>query len=115
MVPFVAALNRTLVECQLRSNRPRIATAMMTGVQAQFEADIKFMTDIALASTPSAPPVMARDAHPILQVVQQRRAHPTEPDAPKDLLDRMLTAVDAKTGEKMTDDSIVDNVCPLPL
>lgn len=52
MVPFVAALNRTLVECQLRANRPRIATAIMTGVQAQFEADVKFMTDTALDSTP---------------------------------------------------------------
>jgi hypothetical protein len=44
------------------------------------------------------------------QVVQNRKANPTEPDAHKDLLDRMLTAVDTKTGEKMTDDSIVDNV-----
>ena len=45
-----------------------------------------------------------------VQVVQKRRQHPTEPDAHKDLLDRMLDAVDTKTGEKMTDDSIVDNV-----
>ena len=45
-----------------------------------------------------------------LQVVQKRKANPTEPGAHKDLLDRMLMAVDTKTGEKMTDDSIVDNV-----
>ena len=44
------------------------------------------------------------------QVVQKRKQNPTEPDAHKDLLDRMLSAVDTKTGEKMTDDSIVDNV-----
>lgn len=44
------------------------------------------------------------------QVVQKRKANPTEPDAHKDLLDRMLTAVDTKTGEKMTVESIVDNV-----
>ena len=45
-----------------------------------------------------------------LQVVQKRKENPTEPGAHKDLLDRMLSGVDAKTGEKMTDDSIVDNV-----
>ena len=51
MVPFVAALSRALLECQLRATRPRIATAVMTSTQAQFEADIKLMTDTALTST----------------------------------------------------------------
>ena len=51
MVPFVAALSRALLECQLRATRPRIATAVMTGTQAQFEADIKLMTDTALTRT----------------------------------------------------------------
>ena len=51
MVPFVSALSGALLECQLRATRPRIATAMMTGVQAQFETDIKLMTDTALART----------------------------------------------------------------
>ena len=49
MVPFVAALSGALLECQLRATRPRIATAVMTGTQAQFEADINLMTDTALA------------------------------------------------------------------
>ena len=48
MVPFVAALSGALLECQLRATRPRIVTAVMTGIQAQFEADIKLMTDTAL-------------------------------------------------------------------
>lgn len=111
MVPFVAAMNRFLLESQLRSNRPRLATAVMTGTQAQFDVDAKLMVDIANSSgyislmcsrkrLTTAPP----------QVVQKRKANPTEHDAHKDLLDRMLTAVDTKTGEKMTDDSIVDNV-----
>jgi len=51
MVPFVAALSGALLECQLRATRPRIATAVMTGTQAQFEADIKLMTDTALTRT----------------------------------------------------------------
>jgi hypothetical protein len=48
MVPFVAALSRALLECQLRATRPRIATAVMAGTQAQFDADIKLMADTAL-------------------------------------------------------------------
>lgn len=47
MVPFVTALSGALLESQLRATRPRIATAVMTGTQAQFEADIKLMTDTA--------------------------------------------------------------------
>ena len=50
MVPFVAAMNRFLSESQLRSNRPRFATAVMTSTQAQFDADAKLMTDIASSS-----------------------------------------------------------------
>jgi cytochrome P450/NADPH-cytochrome P450 reductase len=50
MVPFVAAMNRFLLESQLRSNRPRLATAVMTSTHAQFEADAKLMTDIAKSS-----------------------------------------------------------------
>ena len=49
-MPFVAAMNRCLGECQLRANRPRLATAMMTGTQAQFDADLKLMTDLAKSS-----------------------------------------------------------------
>ena len=111
MVPFVAALSGALLECQLRATRPRIATAMMTGIQAQFDADIKLMIDTALSRT-SFGFIRRSDPKPAIQVVQQRRENPTDPDAPKDLLDRMLTVVDSKTGEKMTDESIVDNVCP---
>ena len=51
MVPFVAALSRALVECQSRATRPSIVTAMMTATRAQFEADIKLMTDTVLAGT----------------------------------------------------------------
>jgi len=49
-VPFVTAMNRFLMECQRRSNRPRLATAVMTNTQAQFDADVKLMTDIAKSS-----------------------------------------------------------------
>lgn len=114
MVPFVNALSGALLECQLRATRPHIATAMMTGTQAQFDADIKLMTDTAHARTLFTS-LFVRDANPVIQVVQQRRGNPTDPDAPKDLLDRMLTVVDTKTGEKMTDESIVDNARPSDL
>ena len=50
MVPFVAAMNRYLTECQLRANRPRLVTAVMTNTQVQFDADIKLMSDIANSS-----------------------------------------------------------------
>ena len=110
-MPFVAALGGALRECQLRATRPRIATAVMTGTQAQFETDINLMTNTALACA-FQNFSSAADPDPV-QVVQERRENPTDPDAPKDLLDRMLTVVDTKTGEKMTDESIVDNVCSL--
>ena len=80
----------------------------MSGTQAQFEADINLMTNTALARM-LFHHFSVTDPEPA-QVVQQRRENPTDPDAPKDLLDRMLTVVDTKTGEKMTDESIVDNV-----
>lgn len=109
MVPFVSALTGALLECQLRATRPRIATAMMAGTQAQFDTDIKLMIDTALARTFSTL-FFGQIPNLALPVVQKRRENPTDPDGPKDLLDRMLTVVDAKTGEKMTDESIVDNV-----
>lgn len=108
MVPFVAALTGALGECQLRANRPRIATAVMAGTQARFDADTSLMADIALARM-FFDFFLITEPNPV-QVVRERREHPTDPDAPKDLLDRMLTVVDTKTGEMMTDGSIVDNV-----
>lgn len=98
-----------LLECQLRATRPRIATAVMSSTQAQFEADIKLMTETALDST-LLTPLLIGGTNPALQVIRKRKESPTDPDAPKDLLDRMLTVVDTKTGKKMADESIVDNV-----
>ncbi|KAF2176744.1 NADPH-cytochrome P450 reductase-like protein [Zopfia rhizophila CBS 207.26] len=40
-------------------------------------------------------------------VIQTRKENPTDK---KDLLDGMLNGVDPKTGEKMTDDSVIDNM-----
>ena len=110
-MPFVAAMNRCLTECQLRSNRPRLVTAVMTSTQAQFDTDLKLMTDIAKSSRCTSFICSMKQLNFFsLQVVQKRKENPTEPGAHKDLLDRMLSGVDTKTGEKMTDDSIVDNV-----
>ncbi|KAF2866675.1 cytochrome P450 [Massariosphaeria phaeospora] len=41
------------------------------------------------------------------EVIETRRANPTEK---KDLLNAMLNGVDPKTGKKMTDDSVIDNM-----
>lgn len=49
-MPFAAAVNRCFMECQLRANRPRLLTALMTGAQARFDADLKLMTDMAKSS-----------------------------------------------------------------
>jgi len=49
-VSFAAAVNRCFTECQLRANRPRLLTAVMTGAQARFDADLKLMTDMAKSS-----------------------------------------------------------------
>lgn len=112
-MPFAAAVNRCFMECQLRANRPRLLTAVMTGAQARFDADLKLMTDMAKSSE------YMRYIYFLnrlmffgfsSRVVQKRKQNPTNPDNHKDLLDQMLTAIDTKTGEKMTDDSIVDNV-----
>lgn len=87
MVPFVSALTGALLECQLRATRPRIATAMMAGTQAQFDTDIKLMIDTALARTfstlffgqiPTLPPQLFRSAGKIPRIPMGQRTFSIE-------------------------------------
>ncbi|KAJ7035907.1 fatty acid hydroxylase [Mycena alexandri] len=86
---FTVAMGDFLAECGLRANRPRVLQAVMRGMTAKYEADIKTMRDLAN------------------QIVAARKAHPI----PKhDLLDTMLNARDPKTGEAMSQKSISENL-----
>ncbi|KAJ6537331.1 fatty acid hydroxylase [Mycena sp. CBHHK59/15] len=85
---FAVAMADFLTECGLRSKRPRVLQAMMTGTTAKYEQDIKKMKDLAN------------------QIVSTRKANPI----PKhDLLDTMLNSRDPKTGQAMTEESISQN------
>ncbi|KAF5345023.1 hypothetical protein D9758_010443 [Tetrapyrgos nigripes] len=89
---FAQAMTDWLKECFRRANRPSIVQAMMPGATHQFEEDQNFMRSVAQ------------------QIVDDRRAHPLDK---KDVLQTMLTSIDSKTGERLSDDSIIkkfDNI-----
>ncbi|KAF5368039.1 hypothetical protein D9758_004480 [Tetrapyrgos nigripes] len=85
---FAQAMSDWLKECFRRANRPSIVQAMMPGATHQFEEDQNFMKSVAQ------------------QIVDDRRAHPLDK---KDVLNTMLSA-DPKTGERLSDDSIIKNM-----
>lgn len=72
--------------------RPAIVSKMMRGTDQQFTQDIKFMNDIAMG------------------IVQDKRANPS---GKNNLLSAMLNGRDPKTGEKMPDASIANNMITL--
>ncbi|KAF9263923.1 bifunctional P-450/NADPH-P450 reductase [Marasmius fiardii PR-910] len=86
---FAEAMVDFLKECFQRSQRPAIVQAFMSGTNAKFEGDIKYMEDLAF------------------KIVNHRKEHPTEK---KDLLNTMLFAKDPKTGEGLSDEAIVNNL-----
>jgi cytochrome P450/NADPH-cytochrome P450 reductase len=45
--PFGQAMTNFLKESFLRSSRPAVITALMTGATAKYAEDMKYMTDIA--------------------------------------------------------------------
>ncbi|KAH8103122.1 cytochrome P450 [Cristinia sonorae] len=87
--PFVQAMVDFLVESGLRANRPAIVNAMMRGTAYKYEQDIKVMTDLAD------------------EIIEDRKKNPIEKE---DLLTAMLNGIDPKTGQKMTDVSIRQNL-----
>ncbi|KAL0562741.1 hypothetical protein V5O48_019339, partial [Marasmius crinis-equi] len=86
---FAEAMLDVLKECFLRTRRPTIVQALMSGTNAKFEEEIHYMKDIAL------------------KIVQNRKENPMEK---KDLLNAMLFGKDPKTGEGLSDEAIVNNL-----
>jgi cytochrome P450/NADPH-cytochrome P450 reductase len=90
MHPFVQAMADFLVTSGQRSRRPAIAQSLFYRAESQ-----KYWEDIELLRKTSQ------------GVIKARQSNPTEK---KDLLNAMLNNVDPKTGEKMTEESIMDNM-----
>ena len=89
MHPFVNAMVGLLQESGARSFRPAVATYFMRGAQQKYDADIALLKKVAT------------------DVVAERRANPNDK---KDLLNAMIKGRDAKTGEGLTEASILNNM-----
>ena len=87
--PFVDAMVGLLVESGERARRPAIQTYLMGAALKQRDDNIAFMKKVAA------------------EVVAERRAHPSDK---KDLLNAMILGRDPKTGEGLTDASIMNNM-----
>jgi cytochrome P450 / NADPH-cytochrome P450 reductase len=87
--PFVQAMVGMLAESGARARRPTFVNYFMRSAQQKFDADIALLRKIAG------------------EVVAERRAHPSDK---KDLLNAMIKGRDPKTGEALTDASIMNNM-----
>jgi cytochrome P450 / NADPH-cytochrome P450 reductase len=89
MHPFVGAMVGFLAESGRRDKRTRLEMMLNSAPERQYQADIVLMRSVAA------------------EVVAHRRADPVEK---KDLLNAMIFGKDPKTGQKLTDDSIMNNM-----
>ncbi|KAJ8133538.1 hypothetical protein O1611_g91 [Lasiodiplodia mahajangana] len=89
--PFISAMGDFLVESGNRSRRPPLPSIFYQG------RDAKFFTDIELLR------------HTASEVLQERKGS-VGTNKREDLLCAMLNGVDPKSGERMSDDSIIDNL-----
>ncbi|ETI24782.1 hypothetical protein G647_04152 [Cladophialophora carrionii CBS 160.54] len=89
MHPFVDAMVGFLLESGRRGTRTRIGALFNRTAEREYFENIATMRNVAQ------------------EMVDHRRANPTEK---KDLLNAMLFGKDPKTGEKMTDQSIINNI-----
>lgn len=89
MHPFVGAMVGFLTESGRRHNRTRLERMLNSAPERQYQADIALMRSVAA------------------EVVTDRRANPVDK---KDLLNAMLFGKDLKTGQGLTDDSIMNNM-----
>lgn len=87
--PFIEAMGNFLVESGNRSRRPPYTSILYRHANQQYNDDIDLLRDTA---------------HDVLQA---RKKNPTDR---KDLLSAMLNGVDPKTGGKLSDSSIIDNL-----
>ncbi|CCM04514.1 uncharacterized protein FIBRA_06695 [Fibroporia radiculosa] len=86
--PFIKSLSSFLLESGRRSMRPSVVTSVM-GYTAPYEADIEVMADLAN------------------KIVAERKVTPSDKN---DLLNKMLSGRDPKTGKGLSDDCIKNNL-----
>lgn len=89
MHPFVKAMQEVLLEAGRRSVRPSFLKRLMRSADQKYADEIEVLQSTAL------------------KIVADKRAKPTDK---KSLVNAMLNGKDPKTGEKMTDESIADNM-----
>jgi cytochrome P450 / NADPH-cytochrome P450 reductase len=89
MHPFVDAMVGLLQESAARARRPAVATYFMRSAQQQYDSDIALLKKVAK------------------EVVEERKDNPNDK---KDLLNAMIKGIDAKTGEGLTDASVLNNM-----
>lgn len=89
MHPFIEAMGGFLKEAGTRSRRPKIAAMFYRQAEQQFFSDIDVLRKTAL------------------EVLEARKESHSDR---KDLLSAMMNGVDPKTGKKISDSSIVDNL-----
>lgn len=89
MHPFVDAMTEFLVESGARNRKTRLEMLLNRAPQIQYEKNIALMRSVAQ------------------EVIDRRRKTPSDK---KDLLNALLLGKDPKTGERMTDESIMDNM-----
>jgi cytochrome P450/NADPH-cytochrome P450 reductase len=89
MHPFVDAMVGLLQESGARARRPAIATYFMRSAQQKYDADISLLKEIAK------------------EVVAERKANSNDK---KDLLNAMIKGRDPKTGEGLTEASVLNNM-----
>ena len=89
MHPFVDAMVGLLTESGSRARRPAFTNYLLRSAQAKYDADIALLREVAA------------------EVVAERTASPNEK---KDLLNAMMKGRDPKTGEGLTQESILNNM-----
>jgi hypothetical protein len=89
MHPFVDAMVGLLQESGARARRPAVVTYFMRSAQQKYDADIALLKRVAK------------------EVVAERKANPNDK---KDLLNAMIKGRDPKTGEGLTEASVLNNM-----
>lgn len=89
MHPFVDAMMGFLEESGARLRRPAVAKYFMQSAQQKYDADIELLKKVAK------------------EVVDERKANPNDK---KDLLNAMIKGRDPKTGEGLTEASVLNNM-----
>lgn len=87
--PFVGAMVDFLVESGRRNRRTRIESFLNKAPERQYFKDIETMRSVAA------------------EVIARRKANPSDK---KDLLNALLFGKDPKTGERLTEQSVMDNM-----